>query len=150
MPRQMNRIVPKSGPENYKTFGIYKPRETHTRPGTCEEYGCENYLVGWTNRVPLSDIKTLEWLRSSACTSRWKYTERRENNEILFMFPAGQRCFKFDKHRVSLDRPELYVVKGGDWRGDPRQETPRVHTKPENWVEDMQENLEQVRKDREG
>jgi hypothetical protein len=146
---QLNRIVPILGPENYKTFSISKPRATHTRPATCAEVQCDHHVNGWKNKVALTDEVSLAWIKAS----RYGYHQESINEGfVTYKFHAGQICFctNCQNHTVSLDRPELYVVRGGDWRGDPRHEKPRVHTRPEHWVEDMQENLDKVRKDREG
>lgn len=64
-----------------------------------------------------------------------RYTERKDPSGMtLFAFDAGQKCF--EKHHVPVGRPELFVVRGGDWRGNPRGER-RRHTRPEFWVEDF-------------
>ena len=57
---------------------------------------------------------------------------------VTLIFPGGQECFQ--AHQVRTGRPEKYLVKGGDFRGNPRGQQARVHTKPEFWVEEFQEN----------
>jgi hypothetical protein len=52
----------------------------------------------------------------------------------VFRFEAHQRCF--EEHRT---RPEIYLVRDGDHRGNPTGRT-RQHTRPADWVEDMTEN----------
>jgi hypothetical protein len=69
------------------------------------------------------------------------FKARLENMMVVFTFPAGQQCFT--EHRVPLEREPLYVVRGGDHRGNPREER-RVHPRGSLWVEDMQERLGQL------
>ncbi|WP_225840314.1 hypothetical protein [Streptomyces sp. NK08204] len=52
----------------------------------------------------------------------------------VFRFESGQRCFA--EHYT---RPEIYLVRDGDWRGNPTGRR-RQHTRPADWVEDMAEN----------
>jgi hypothetical protein len=146
---QPHRIVPRVGPENYKTYLLRRPLATHWRPATCSEVDCKHYLLGWQTMLASNDPQ-VDLVRS--LRGQWHFTEAApEGGVIVFTFPAGQKCFRTDQHRLPmLDRPALYVVRGGDWRGDPRGETPRVHNKPEHWVEDMQEHLDRVRTDRAG
>jgi hypothetical protein len=62
-----------------------------------------------------------------------------------FSFPPGQRCFstvvRSDRvvagHPMRIDRPELFLVSDGDWRGNPYGTAPYVHTRPEDWVDDF-------------
>jgi hypothetical protein len=58
-----------------------------------------------------------------------------------FTFEAGQRCFA--QHKVPLERDPLFLVRLGDWRGF--QGPARVHARPGDWVDDMQESLDSVR-----
>jgi hypothetical protein len=63
----------------------------------------------------------------------------------VFTFEAGQTCFASGQHKLPLDRPEHYLVKGGDWRGNPTKTPTRKHSKPEFWVEDMQDSFDKLR-----
>lgn len=60
-----------------------------------------------------------------------------------FRFGAGQQCFA--PHQVRLTREEIFKVREGDWRGNPRGTRPFVHSKAEHWVEDMDEHLDRFR-----
>ena len=44
---------------------------------------------------------------------------------MVFTFEAGQQCFT--QHHVP-DRPQFFVVRDGDWRGNPTGQN-RLHTK---------------------
>ena len=116
-----------------KTYGLIQPRHTHFRRATCEEYGCEKYLKGWVTRLPWgSDL--VEVLRKSGRT----FTETTEVGaaEREFMFAPGQPCFKSSTHKVRNDRPPLYVIRDGDWRGNPRGTAARS-LGPDDWVDDF-------------
>lgn len=53
----------------------------------------------------------------------------------VFRFESGQRCFADHK-----TRPELYLVRDGDFRGNPTGRR-RQHARPADWVENVQEDL---------
>ena len=59
-----------------------------------------------------------------------------------FRFEAGQRCFRADEHRARLERPEIYLVRDGDWRGNPRGTEPRRHASAADWVDDFANHQE--------
>ena len=138
--RPLIRIVPKAPPQAYKTYQIVSPLSTHFRPGTCDEAGCLAYRHGWqTNIDEATDLgqRQAHYIRK---LSGRRFSERRTELGITaFEFEAGQKCFR--EHRVPLDRPELYVVRGGDWRayGDARK-----HSGPDAWVNDFGEHMDRI------
>lgn len=145
-------------PAFYKTYRLAAPLATHWRPVTCEEAGCEQYLNGWWSHCD----ETTETGRAQAYFIRKKsgrrFTEYREDPDdapaelrgrhlTFFWFPPGQDCFARSQHEwpegregrrhvVRNDRPEQYLVRGGDYRGNPTGER-RVHQRPQDWVEDF-------------
>lgn len=132
------RIVPELPAHAYKTYQIITPLSTHFRPATCTEVDCPQQAGGWRTTV---DERTnlgqgqAHYIRSE---SGRRFTEHRDEAGLtVFTFEAGQRCFAADKHRVRLDRPEHFLVRGGDWRGDPMGGRPFLHSSPDNWVEDF-------------
>lgn len=134
--RPINRIKPKLPPEAFKTYAITSPVATHYRPGTCAEANCGAQAHGWVTRVDeTTDLgqKQAHYIRRD---SGRKFTEARTPAGLTeFTFEAGQKCFA--THQVSLQRPENFLVLGGDWRGNPRGIKPVQHTRPEHWVEDF-------------
>ena len=59
---------------------------------------------------------------------------------VVLEFGAGQDCFS--EHRIPLDRDSLFVLRDGDWRGNP---TGRRRTlSPIAWRDDMGENQEKL------
>ncbi|MGA5435481.1 hypothetical protein ACPCIZ_12905 [Streptomyces cellulosae] len=139
---QVFRLQPQGPAHAYTTYSVKSPIATHWRKATCEESGCQAYTHGWRVR---KETLTPELLHT-ATTSGRKYTELNVGpGETYLVYEAGQSCFAQATHRVPLDRPELYIVRGGDWRGNPRGES-RVHTKPEHWLEDLHEHTDRINK----
>lgn len=138
--RPMNRIKPVGRVQDYKTYQIMSPLSTHWRPATCAEVDCPNYLKGWRLRVEGLPPEMLH----TAKTSGRKFTELHvAEGENWLVFEAGQPCFRASEHRHILDKQELFIVRDGDFRGNPTGNV-RKHTRPEFWVEDMSENLDKV------
>ncbi len=144
MGRPINRITPNLPPSAYRTFQISSPLATHWRPATCEEVDCSNFLNGWKSAIDEGTELGQRQAYYIRKQSGRKYTEDRESQPGLtvFVFEAGQSCFSASQHKTPLGRPEHYLVKGGDWRQT--YGTPRRHSKPEFWVEEMQENFDKI------
>lgn len=135
--RPVNRVEPQMPASAYKTYSIVAPASTHFRKATCAEVDCPRYLNGWRVRV---EQLTPELLHAAKTSGR-KYSELRvAEGETWLIFEAGQPCFQAGEHRKRLDRPELYIVRDGDWRGNPRGTEARRHARPEHWVEDFSEH----------
>lgn len=136
MQTMSGRIVPNMPAADYKTYQLLSPRPTHFRPASCAEARCAAHEHGWRSAVDeRTDLGAAQadYIRRQAGRS---YTETRDAAGLtVFEFGAGQSCFA--DHQVSLDRAPLYVVRDGDWRGNPRGTTPSYHTRPENWVDDF-------------
>lgn len=134
------RIDPLLPVQAYKTYEIRSPIATHFRTGTCDEVGCLAQRNGWRTKVDeMTDLgqRQAHYIRRQ---SGRKFTEDREGVTV-FTFPAGQQCFT--THKVPLERPELYIVRGGDWRGNPTRDVYR-HTSPGSWVDDMAEHQDRI------
>jgi hypothetical protein len=135
--RPVNRVEPAMPPEAYKTFQITAPVSTHWRKATCTEVDCPNYLNGWRVRIEGLDPQMLH----AARTSGRRHTELPvAEGETWLVFDAGQPCFRAAEHRKRIDRPELYVVRDGDHRGNPRGTKARLHQRPEHWTEQFAEH----------
>lgn len=134
----MGRIEPNMPVGAYKTYRILSPQQTHFRPGTCAEAECGPYLNGWQSTIDESTVlggQQAHYIRKQSGRS---FTEARLPNGLTqFTFEAGQQCFT--EHQIRLDRPEVYLVRGGDWRGNPTGET-RTHANAQDWVEDFGEH----------
>lgn len=133
----VNRPQPSASPGYFKTYQIAAPAETHYRPGTCSEVGCPHWRFGWATEVDeTSQLGQRQAWYIRRVSGRGFVETRTPAGLTRFEFEAGQQCFASDTHRVSLERPALFVVRDGDWRGNPRGTEP-VFRKPEDWVDDF-------------
>jgi hypothetical protein len=127
-----------------KSYRIAAPRATHWRPATCAEFECGAHLHGWqTSTDESTDLgqRQAHYIRHDRTR---KHTERRaETGLTVFEFEAGQECFT--AHQVPNGRPERFLVTGGDWRGNPAGIPRREHSRPDDWVDDMQTTLDGIR-----
>lgn len=137
----LNRIAPVGPVQAYKTYGAAMPLKTHWVPASCEDVDCEPFLKGWSiNVTPLSeqDLSTIK-----------KFGYRYQvlpvsAEETLWIFDAGQPCFKSSEHRMQV-RPPVFYTRPGDWRGNPTGQRPYVHASAENWVDDMATHLDRLK-----
>lgn len=130
--------------KNMQTFAISAPKSTHTRKATCEEVECPQYARGWTMKIDLgTDLgqKQAYYIKHQAGRA-YKVTDQRDGL-VTLEFRGGQPCFR--EHRVPTGRPERFLVKGGDHRGNPLRTKTRVHAKPEHWIEEFQENQDHIK-----
>lgn len=137
--RPVNRIEPKLSAAAYKTYELAAPVATHWRKASCAEVDCPRYLNGW--RVHVEQIGPE--LTHAAKTSGRRFQEMRvAEGQTYLVFEAGQSCFQAGEHRRLIDpeQPPLYIVRDGDWRGNPRRTDARRHARPEHWVEDFAEH----------
>jgi hypothetical protein len=137
MSQQPFRITPALPVGAYKTYGMHSPNSTHTRSATCAEVECEQFLKGWITRVPFHSALA-EFIAGKTHGRHFTETTGVGTGEREFVFPPGQQCFRASQHAVSLERPPILTVRGGDWRGSTTQT--RVHATAENWVDDFATN----------
>ena len=139
----VNRIEPGMPVDAYKTYRILSPPSTHFRPATCAEVDCEAYLNGWRSIIDETTVLGEQQAHYIRKQSGRSFIEHRfESGLTRFSFEAGQKCFARG-HQVRLDRPEHYLVRGGDWRGNPTGET-RTHVNAADWVEDFGEHQQRL------
>lgn len=138
--QRMNRTAPQGASRDYKTYQIVSPLSTHWRPATCAEIDCPEYLKGWRLRVEGLPPEMLH----AAKTCGRKFAELDVSaNEHWLIFEAGQPCFRAAQHRKLLDKQEIFIVRDGDFRGNPTGNV-RKHTRPEDWREDFAEHQEKL------
>lgn len=150
-----NRIIPAAPAAVMKTYSLIAPEDTHRRPASCEDVDCQHWREGWASVFDETDPdqqSSAEYVRRM---SDRKFVEARgarvphldggtslvvgEGPLTVFQFDAGQKCFR--THTMSLEREPLYVVRGGDHRGNPTGEY-RQHANGEDWVDDLATNLD--------
>jgi len=137
---QVFRLEPQMPAHAYTTYSVKSPIATHWRKATCEEAGCQAHAKGWRVR---KETLTPELLHTATKSGR-KYSVLSVGpGETYLVFEAGQPCFAASPPPLPVDRPELYIVRGGDWRGNPRGES-RTHTKAEHWLEDLHEHTDRI------
>lgn len=146
MKPSLNRITPRLGAENYQTFQISAPLNTHFRVVPCDGLPgrCDASERGWKMVLDLNSELGQRQARYIKYQSGRKYeiAEQRDGM-VTLVFSGGQPCFA--THRVRIDRPEIFAVKPGDFRGNPTRGVTRVHKKPEFWVEEFAENQDRIR-----
>ena len=139
------RATPSVGAEHYQTFQVTSPISTHTKVVQCgEDLDCEQYKRGWRMKLDLgSDLgqKQAYYIKHHSGRS-YKVVDQKDGL-VTLEFAANQPCFR--EHRVPIDRPEIYRVKGGDFRGNPLRSPTRVHKKPEFWVEEFAEHQDKIK-----
>jgi hypothetical protein len=132
--QMVNRIDPNLPVSQYQTYSITAPTDS-TIVAACEQVACPAWANGWDSVI---DERTELGQQQAAYIrgqSRRTFREMKTDAGLtVFRFEAHQRCF--EEHRT---RPEIYLVRDGDWRGNPTGRQ-RQHTRPADWVEDMTEN----------
>lgn len=141
----MAAIEPRMGPESYKTYSIHVPSSDWRAPTpdevrsgkACETAGCDHFLHGWKVRVEGLPPDMVHAAKTSGRTFQEVHVAE---GETWLHFAAGQPCFRATEHRTRIGRPELYLVRDGDHRGNPRGTRARQHLRPELWQEDFAEH----------
>lgn len=143
------RIEPSAPVHAYKTYAVTVPAADpdDVRTASCADVDCPNLEHGWVSVVDEATElgqRQADYIRRHA--GRRFLEERTADGLTRFVFEAGQECFA--RHEVAGERAPIFLVRGGDWRGNPTGER-RIHARPEHWVEDMQEQLDEIRTVRE-
>lgn len=136
-PGKLNRLTPKLPPQALKSYVLLSPRDT-TVVAACRDVGCPHWAHGWVSAVDESTTTgsmQAEYIRSGRSGREFRELPGRTPEGLTaFRFGPFQRCFR--EHRT---RPETGLVRGGDWRGNPRGER-RVHKTLADWQEDFGEH----------
>lgn len=137
--RPVTRIDPQLPAGAYKTYTVAAPLTTHFRPATCEEVECPYAVHGWATVVDESTElgqRQADYIRRSS--GRRFTAERTPEGLTRFVFAPNQECFT--DHQTRVEREGVFLVRGGDHRGDPSGLRPYQHVRPEDWVEDFAEH----------
>jgi hypothetical protein len=114
----------------------------HYRPATCAEVECPQWKNGWITRVPVgSDLD--RFLAGKTHGRRFFARPGVDGGERTYSFPEGQECFRSSTHRVPIEREPFFVVRDGDWRGNPRG-TAAVNRRPDDWVDDFANHQQRI------
>jgi hypothetical protein len=131
----MNRITPLLPAGAMKTFQILQPLHSHFRQTTCAEADCVDRARGWTSLIDVGTDLGRQQANYIRLRSGRAFTATEVGTLVTFVFPPGQDCFT--THQVPLERPQIFVVRDGDWRGNPRRTEPRRHATGADWVDDF-------------
>lgn len=128
------RVTPHLPVEAYTTYALKAPKETHTRPATCEEvhepcsktddkgervcfeFHCGPHIHGWVTRVPFRS-PLADFITGKTHGRHFVETTGLGDVEREFMFPPGQKCFRASQHVIEVGREPFASIRGGDWRG---------------------------------
>lgn len=145
MNRKPNRLAPPVPTQNYQTFAVRSPLQTHFRSATCAEVGCADYENGWSLRLEGLPPELVH----AAKTSGRKYREARiAEGETYLLFDAGQPCFRESTHVKSLDRPEFFFIGRGDHRSFSTRKALKVDS-PDEFVDRFASHLDRLKAIRE-
>lgn len=135
----LNRSEPDGPPEDYQTFQVTTPRDGGILTA-CKDAGCRYWREGWKSmvdeRTPLGRAQAHYFRHQSGRTIVRE--QKTAGLQTVFTFAAHQRCF--EEHWT---RPEIYVVQGGDWRGNPTGAF-RRHENAADWVEHFSLNQQKL------
>jgi hypothetical protein len=114
------------------TFAIKASR----RNADCNEPGveCDFWETGWYSTFDESTPLGIAQAGYVRFKSGRKFVEKRLDSGLTeFWFPPHQRCF--NPHSVP-DADEVFIQRGGDWRGDPDPHNNRRRfSRPDDWVD---------------
>ena len=137
------RIVPQASPAVFQTYQIAAPVQSHWRDATCDEVDCPNRINGWRTKInEATDLGQAQAYYIRHDRSRRHTEELMPDGLTVFTFDAGQACF--EPHKTRLDRPELFIVRGGDWRGNPTGREPLLHANADDWTDDFANTQDRI------
>jgi len=140
--RQLNRVMPQLPVTAMRTFAIVAPTTTHFRPATCQEVDCPAFQYGWTLATAGQPAVLVHAAKNSGRAFIAVRDETTGAEQLIF--ESGQPCFKASTHRVRVDRPEIFLSRNGDWRGNPDgpRATPTRFSGADAWADALHTQLE--------
>lgn len=149
------RPAPNGRVDQMQTYSINRPVSTHFNQRSCQEAQCAGHVNGWITTLHEDDPKQCQWAEWIRTGSGRRFIEsRNEDGTVSFTFPPGQTCFKRVKeivngrptgryfHLEGNDRPPIFSVRGGDWRGV--TSAPRRFKSGEDFVESFATNQQKI------
>ena len=129
-------------PTAFTSFGMAAPTRSHLIEYPCSAAQCRGYVHGWTTILDPMRSEHLPFIKhivDGVSGRRWSRGEVTAEGYLTFVFPPGQPCFRNSHHTRNHDVPELYVVRGGDFRTPHRQR--ELHRMGfDNWLEAFDRN----------
>lgn len=136
--RQPTRFTPRGPAQAFQTYGVRTVPNRKGRRATCAEIGCAPHLHGWRTVLDPADPQTgarVHFIRTDR--TRRHVEGRDEAGRFVFEFEAGQTCFSATDDQHWTEHDALYLIRGGDWRGDPTGRPARTYDRPDQWVDDF-------------
>lgn len=135
------RIEPRLPVAAVKTYQIEAPLDDGRdfwRLASCAEIGCKWYREGWASPIDerTEDGQQQAWAIRNRSGRRYTEDRGQAPGITVFTFEPGQKCFKWEEHLVRTGRPALFIVHGGDWRGNPTG-LKLTHVNADDWVDDF-------------
>lgn len=131
--QRVSRPAPLGPSSAYVTYSISMRPDTGQK-FTCQEVGCDFWRNGWDSPIDERTEQGKLWAHAIRTSGRDFKELHREDGVTVFRFDPYQRCPR-DHDTV----PDLFVVRDGDWRGNPTKRG-RVHANGYDWAEDFQEH----------
>lgn len=129
-PDGLTRVEPVIPVEHMTTYQVVSPQ----RDAFCHEVDCEYFQRGWTSTFDEGTELGRNQANYVRSRSGRRFRESRtEAGLTVFDFYPGQECFATHKLPAADER---FIRRGGDWRGNPRQER-RVFQRPDDWIDDF-------------
>jgi hypothetical protein len=143
--RPVHSVAPLMGFRAYQTYSITAQQDRYVVQA-CKDAGCSYWREGWESPVDERTEQGRMWAFMIRKQSGRSFRElQRADGFTVFRFDPYQRCFQ--EHRTKAD---LFIARIGDWRGNPlgdpdrelalARQAGRVHTRPQDWVEDCMEH----------
>jgi hypothetical protein len=137
------RFPPAMPAAAYKTFQIAAPLATHWNVVTCADAECQAHEFGWRTVIDEGTSLGQRQAHYIRKESGRKYTEERQPDGLTaFSFDAGQKCFA--QHKGRNMRPERFVERDGDHRGNPTRRR-REFARPDEWVDSFATHQDRLR-----
>ncbi len=136
----MNHVTPAGPVQAYKTYAVHSPITSHFRDATCQEIECGEYASGWITMIDVATKLGRNQANYIRLHSGRAFTVTEVGTLVTFTFPPGQKCFA--QHKIPLDRPEIYTVRGGDWRATT---SPARIMRTDDWVDDFANHQDKLK-----
>lgn len=137
---RLTRFQPALPVQSMKTYQAKTPLATHFRKATCAEYQCDGYVNGWKSVIDETSqlgMDQADYIRTKS--GRRCVETKNTSGMTTFTFLAGQSCFRV--HQMPLERPGIFIVRSGDWRGG---NVERVHSNADDWVDDFRNHTDRI------
>lgn len=135
--RPLSRATPMLPVQAVKTYQVTSPPDAMVA-AACKQVGCAHWRNGWDTHVDeRTDLGMTQAAYIRQRSGRTFKELRTTEGLTVFRFEAHQRCFT--EHRT---RPELYMVRGGDWRQ--RIGEPHRYDRPDQWVDDFATHQDRI------